>query len=63
MIMAFINHYTFLSFTLVSDIMEVKKRTTLLKDKQEEIPGHGNRASKPLQINILWYLLSLPFTC
>jgi hypothetical protein len=63
MIIAFINQYTILSFTLVPDIMEVKKRTTLLKVKQEEISGHGNRASKTLQINILWILLSPPFAC
>jgi len=63
MIMAYINQYTILSFTLVPYIMEVKKRTTLLRVKQEEISGRGNRATKPLHINILWTLLSLPFTC
>jgi len=63
MIMDFINQYTILSFTLVPDIMEMKKRTTLLKVKQEEISGHVNHASKPLHINILWTLLSPPFTC
>jgi len=63
MIMGFINQYITLSFTLVPYIMEVKKMTTLLKVKQEEISGHGNHATKPLHINILWTLISLPFTC
>jgi hypothetical protein len=43
--------------------MEAKKKTAVLKVKQEEISGHGNRASKPSYINILCTLLSLPFTC
>jgi hypothetical protein len=55
--------YTFLSFNLVPDIMGVKKRTTLLKVKQEEISGHEKCTSKPLHINILWTLQSPPFTC
>jgi hypothetical protein len=53
MIMAFINPYTILSFTLVTYVMGVKKRTNVLRVSQEAISGHESHSSKHLHSNIL----------